>query len=90
MIKFIDFSEVWFLSESVARVAAIVGHVIATRIGHVAIPHVAKVNLFSVIACRLGGLEEAFSVRKPKFVGWILTGVDRLSGCENDKHARDV
>ncbi|GFW48465.1 hypothetical protein TNCV_1110241 [Trichonephila clavipes] len=25
MIKFIDFCEVWFLSESVARVAAIVG-----------------------------------------------------------------
>ncbi|GFV26274.1 hypothetical protein TNCV_1990161 [Trichonephila clavipes] len=33
MIKFIDFCEVWFLPESVARVAAIVGEPAATRLG---------------------------------------------------------
>ncbi|GFW43114.1 hypothetical protein TNCV_1475091 [Trichonephila clavipes] len=60
IIKFIDFCKVWFLPESVARVAAIVGDHAATLLGidskrlwmcswgkadREQLPHVAKVDL---------------------------------------------
>ncbi|GFT12145.1 hypothetical protein TNCV_127821 [Trichonephila clavipes] len=70
MIKFIDFCEVWFLPESVARVAAIVGDPHASALiqrdfGCVLgerqtkqLPHVAKVDLVWQLGVLSGSILE--------------------------------